>query len=96
MPECIHVVKWERYQHYKKQCLKPRWIKLYGDTLGDYDVMERMTPAERWVLVGLWMLAAASDNAIEYDLTFIRRRLRAPVSDGLIKKLVDLGKIEVS
>jgi hypothetical protein len=89
----ITIPNWDRFQHYKKKA--PSWIKLYRDTLGDYQIMFGLTPDERWVLVGLWMLAAETGNAIPRDCGYLSTRLQAQVTDGVIEKLQGVGMIEV-
>jgi hypothetical protein len=89
----IRVRNWQRHQHYGKS--KPPWIKLYRDALGNYELMHRLEPAERWVVIGLWMLAAETDNHIPLDVAYLQHRLRAPVSSNLLRTLQTLGFIEV-
>lgn len=69
----IEVENWRDYQHYHKS--KPIWVKLYRDLLGDYD-FGRLTPEQKWTLVGLWLLAAETDNKIPLDPAWIKDRLR--------------------
>ena len=68
----IHVVNWERHQHYKadngKKPKKPPWIKLYRDLLGDY-AFQCLPEKDRFVLVGFYLLAAETNNEIPEDMT---------------------------
>lgn len=89
----IQIVGWRKFQHYGKE--KPPWIKLYRDTLNDFEIMHKLSARERWVLIGLWMLAATHGNQIPNDLTYLSHALREKVTSGLLEKLQTLGKIDV-
>lgn len=87
----IRVTDWNKHQHYKKS--KPPWIKLYREVLTDYDVTG-LEPWERWCLVGLWLIAAETDNEIPADPHWLRARLVID-KDPPLEKLQALGFIEV-
>ena len=89
----ISIPNWRSFQHYGKA--KPPWIKLYRDTLQNFEIMHKLKPNERWVLVGLWMLAATHENKIPSDLQYLSHALREKVTSRLIDKLQVLGMIEV-
>ena len=86
--EYIVIPSWEKFQHYKKP--KPRWVKLYRDLLGHYEIMQ-LTVTERWILVGLWCLAAETDNKIPADLKYLTHRLCAEVSVESLLNLQTYG-----
>lgn len=88
----LRVRNWKRFQHYHKP--KPPWVKLYRDVLGDYPMMYCLEAADRWLVIGLWMLAAETDNAIPNDPQYLAHRLRVPVDTATIAKLQTLGFIE--
>lgn len=90
----ISVVNWQRHQHYGKE--KPTWIKLYRDLLNDYEFMYHLEPEERWILVGIWLLAAETGNAIPGDLKYLNDRLKVDVKIELIRKLEAVGFITVT
>ena len=69
----IKIRNWDRFQHYKKP--KPVWIKLYRDLLGDYN-FSRLSIVDKWTLIGLYLLAAETDNAIPNDLVWLQNRLQ--------------------
>ena len=89
--EYLKVKNWERFQHFKKG--KPPWIKLYRDLLGSYQFMN-LSETDRWCLVGLWILAAETNNSIPCDPKWLQIRLtlyHRPkidllVSQGFIEK----------
>lgn len=90
--EWIAVANWSKFQHYKKP--QPRWVKLYRDLIGHYEIM-RLTPSERWVLIGLWCLAAETDNRIPPDLEYLTHRLHCPVTEKSLRKLEVLRLLEL-
>ena len=88
----IVIPSWEKFQHYKKP--KPKWVKLYRDLLGHYEIMQ-LTPTERWILVGLWCLAAETDNQIPADLKYLTHRLCAEVTVESLRKLQIHGLLQL-
>jgi hypothetical protein len=88
----ITVANWSKFQHYKKP--QPRWVKLYRDLIGHYEIM-RLIPSERWVLVGLWCLAAETDNRIPADLEYLTHRLHCSVTEKTLKKLEVLRLLQL-
>ena len=88
----IVIPSWEKFQHYKKP--KPKWVKLYRDLLGHYEIMQ-LTPTERWILVGLWCLAAETDNQIPADLKYLTHRLCAEVTVESLRKLQTQGLLQL-
>ena len=74
----IQICGWEKHQHYKNN--KPAWIKVYRDVLGNYEIMFQLKPEERWIVIGLWLLAAETNNKINDDLAYLKERLRCKVT----------------
>lgn len=68
----LRVRNWERFQHYKSKEAPPPWIKLYTDTLTNYDFL-KLAEADRYKLIGVWMLAAKTGNIIPNDPVFVAR-----------------------
>lgn len=83
------VVHYEKFQHYKDRA--PRWIKLYASTLDDYAFL-RLTDAQKWHLVGLWILASKLDNVLPNDEAWLAQRIGA-TSDFAVQPLMDAGFI---
>jgi hypothetical protein len=91
MSDIIQVKDWQRLQHYKKS--KPPWIKLYRDILGDYE-FGKLSTTNRWTLIGLWLLAAETNNKIPLDEEWIKARLNLTEKPDL-SALQELGFISL-
>lgn len=83
---------WDRFQHYKKP--KPVWIKLYRDLLRDYAFMQ-LSESERWIVIGLWIIAAETGNEIPDDPEYIRTSLKLKRPPDL-EKFSRLGFIQAN
>lgn len=83
----IAIRNFEKFQHYHDR--KPPWIKLYRDILSD-DRLFELTEAERWQLIGLFILASQNDNHIPYKPAWLKKELALskPIS---LQKLIDTG-----
>lgn len=57
-----------KYQHYKDRNII--WIKLYVDILQDYK-FSQLDDNERWIFIGLILLAVKNDNKIPADFPYI-------------------------
>lgn len=68
----FRVKNWEKFQHYKNKDNPPPWIKLYADTLMDYEFM-KLSEADRYKLIGVWLLASKSGNKVPNDSTHVAR-----------------------
>lgn len=68
----MKVKNWKKHQHYNKP--KPPWIKLHRDILNDYD-FQKLKPSEKWTVIGLWLIAAETDNEIPDDPQWLKNRL---------------------
>ncbi len=88
--EYFKVNNLEKYQAYKDG-RKIYWIKLYKSILKDYD-FTALTDAEKWHLIGLWLLATDMDNRIPMDSKFVSRHISASGNINL-QKFVDVGFI---
>ena len=91
MTSYISIKNWERFQHYRKG--RPPWIKLYRDLLRDYEFMG-MSETLRWTLVGLYLIAAETDNKIPHDRAWLKHSLNLTKQPDL-RTLQTLGFIEV-
>ncbi len=87
MEQFITIRNFEKFQHYHDR--KPPWIKLYRDILSD-DRLFELTEAERWQLIGLFILASQNDNLIPYKPAWLKKELALskPIS---LQKLIDTG-----
>lgn len=83
------VAHFERFQHYKNRA--PAWIKLYASTLDDYAFV-CLTDAQKWHLVGLWILASKMENRLPTDETWLANRIGA-TSDFSVQPLIVSGFI---
>lgn len=78
------IPNWSEHQHYKKP--KPPWIKLHRDLIRDYEFMQ-LSDTDKWVVIGLWLIAAETGNKIPDDPGFIRSSLH-------LKKCPELERLE--
>jgi len=97
----IIINKLDKYQHYKDRHII--WIKLYIDVLQDYK-FQQLEDNERWVFIGLILLAVKNDNKVPYDVHFITDNICFRKKNNLkrikklcktIKKVEKLGLISV-
>ena len=96
MADYVQVRNWERFQHYRDR--SPKWIKVYGSLLDDYD-FSALDDADKYHLVGIWLLASRLDNKIPADPAWIATKLSAttPVDLAHLRKwLVSLDGTELS
>lgn len=77
-PGWLVVKNWRQFQHYRNR-RNTLWLKLYKSLLNDYAFI-RLTPSDRWRLLGLWLLALDSDGRVPEDQEYLRRKLS---DDGL-------------
>lgn len=68
MKKAIIIPNLDTLQHYKDRRIV--WIKLYLDILQDYK-FQQLEDDERWIFIGLILLAVKNDNKIPYDVRFI-------------------------
>ena len=85
MSRFFSVKNWRQFQHYGDR--SPKWIKLHGSSLDDYEFTQ-LPDFAKWHLVGIWLLASKMDNRIPWDGTWISGRIgsSSPVDlDALAK-----------
>jgi hypothetical protein len=66
------VKNYERFQHHKKK--GPPWVKLHASILTDIDFL-RLTDAQRYQLMALFIVASECDNCIPNDRPYLVHRL---------------------
>ena len=74
MKQYFRVVGWGDFQHYGDR--EPIWIKLYTALLDEED-FEALTDAQRFHLVGIFLLAARKHNRIPFCKNYVARKLAA-------------------
>jgi len=86
----ISIKNWSSFQHYKDRT--PPWIKLYNELLDRYHFMQ-LTSAQKWHLMGLWLMASKHDNKIPNDLDWIKQEIGATEKVRLdpIMRWIELG-----
>jgi len=85
----------DKYQHYKDRPTNP-WIKWHKACLRDHKFCQ-LTNGERWIFIGLVILATENNNEIPADFYYISRKISFS-SRGLSKtmlKLTDLKLIAI-
>lgn len=81
----LRVRNWEEFQHYKDR--RPPWIKLHIALTDDY-AFSALPDEQKYHLVGIWLLAARTDNKIPNDPTWVGTKIEAssPVDlDALVR-----------
>lgn len=95
--EYIQIINLEKYQHYKSG-RNTTWIKWYFKSLQSYEFCQ-LSDSQRWLFVGLTMLAVQHDNKIPYDTLHIRNMVLQVDGKGVSKvragceKMAKLGLI---
>lgn len=87
----ITIPNLEKYQHYKDRNLI--WVKLYVDTPQDYK-FSQLINGERWLFVGLILLAVKNSGQIPLDYAFIAREVCHSKS-GIKRKLAKMRKLKL-
>ena len=72
MSRFFSVKNWRQFQHYGDR--SPKWIKLHGSSLDDYEFTQ-LPDSAKWHLVGIWLLASKMDNRIPWDGAWISGRI---------------------
>jgi len=88
----LKIKNYHKYQHYSNRSIL--WIKLYINLLTDYKILQ-LTPFERWIFVGLLLVAGKNKNKIPFEINFIKISLTIPDTQEkelelAINKLLDL------
>lgn len=86
----LQVKNWSRFQQYKDR--RPTWIKIYVELLDDYD-FGKLPDAMKAHLVGIWLLAAQTDNKIAADVAWITRKINATERVD-VKALISFGFLQ--
>src|SRR5262245_45142952 len=94
MPERWIVVEhWNRYQHYGDR--SPAWIKNHLDLLHNDGYLE-LTPNQRAVLHGLWLLYASAHGEVRENTARLSRQLNLRVMRRTLEALNHAGFIRFS
>ena len=70
----LSVPNWANLQHYKDR--DPTWIKLHRTLLSNYE-WAQLPDASKAHLIGLWLVAARTDNRIPADPAWLARQIGA-------------------
>lgn len=89
----IEVTNWQAKQHYHKKEGPPLWIKLYRDWISNEHVKLDMDDHLRYVMVGLWCLAARHTNEIPERLEYLSGELGTVVTQDDLDRLEAFGFI---
>ena len=92
----ITIPKLKDYQHYGEDRTNNPWIKWHKKCLRDPE-FRQLTNAERWIFIGLILLAVENDNEIPadfHDIALIISHSPAKFSEAIVK-LVDLKLIAI-
>jgi hypothetical protein len=97
-PRYLRVKNWDRFQHYKSRENAPSWIKMYPDLLLDYQ-FQKLGEADRYRIIGIWLLAGKLRNRIPFDAKFVAKaidvrkvNLEAFVRTGWLELVDDLDQ----
>jgi len=93
--QVITIPSLSKYQHYRDRPHMP-WIKWHKACLRDYK-FGKLTNSERWIFIGLVLLAVENDNRIPADFSDIARKISYS-SRGFTKivlKLLNLKLIAI-
>jgi len=93
----IVIKNFNELQHYKNR--NPLWIKLYTKLLRS-DKFFYLIEEERWIYVGLLLLAGLKDNKVLYDLNFIKANIchwetTNEKLDRIIRKLAEIDMLDI-
>jgi hypothetical protein len=95
----IVVRNWDRYQHRDalraKERGAPAWIKNHLILLSDDDYLE-LTPGQRGLLHGIWLLYARSSGVVRASTDSLSRKLQLQVRHRQLEALNRAGFIELS
>lgn len=94
-PGYVYIVNWERYQHPDavRSTNGMPWLKLYVDLLGNDDWLG-LSPADRTLLNGLWMLTGRYGNGrVRADSGWLNAQLK--IRKGSLERLNHAGFIEI-
>jgi hypothetical protein len=86
----FRVRNFERFQHYHDR--RPPWIKLYRD-LWDEPRFFELQESERYLLIGIFVLASQHDNRVSTSQSWLKAKLLTSKAIPL-QRFVDTGWIE--
>jgi len=86
MEKFFGITNFTSYQHYKERDITS-WIKLYFKILDDYKVIQ-LEDNERWIFVGLLLLAGKNGNNIPADYMYIAEQICHRNSRNSIEKTI--------
>lgn len=95
----LEVVNLNKYQHYSNR--PTIWIKWYLKALNDYK-FEQLTDSERWLFVGVIMLAVQDKNNVPFDPCWVRNKVCNRGGKGISKvragllKMVKIGLLRLN
>jgi len=88
----IVITAYLRYQTHHDRDMK--WFKWRTDCLQSYDFMS-LSPAQRWLFIGLMCVATKSQNGIKYDIPYLTNTLKVRRIDKLMAGLLERGMIQI-
>jgi hypothetical protein len=95
-PRWIVVNRWEEFQHPDvMRSQSPAWIKVYTNLLDNPDYLG-LTPPQRGVLHGLWILYARSHGHVPENTATLSRKLNVRVLKRTLEALNHAGFIHFS
>jgi len=86
----IVVRNWEKFQHYSDR--NPPWIKNYLELLHD-DAYRNLTPAQRGILHGLWLMYASARGVLRENTAALSRAYGGRITSAQLKALNRAGFI---
>jgi len=92
MSKIIKIKSFDKYQHYKGGHMV--WLKLYVKLLHDVKFMS-LNESERWVFIGLMLLACSSENSIDYNPSFLEKILNTSKIGKSLTTLKSINFIEI-
>lgn len=78
----LSIKNFEKYQSTKKREGNRPWVKLWKSILNDPEVM-KLNPHDRFVYIGLILLADDTNNKVYADSTYLRQRLYMTHTEGI-------------
>ena len=72
----LRVKDWRKFQHYGSKPTPPPWIKLHVALLDDADFW-KLSQAQRYQLIAIWLLASRDQGRIPFDSAFVAKRIGA-------------------
>ena len=91
----LELVNLDKYQHYQTG-RETIWIKVYLKITSDYK-FQQLTDSERWLFIGLIMIAVECSNSIPEDALWVYRRVCYGNRKGAyrvaigVKKMLKIG-----